>query len=238
MSDLAIPCTQPSTTVPQINARDVIRITVGKGSNVVEYGLNADALSQRSGYFREKLRENDEHVKQRPLIALPDEIPAVFDVFVLWMHRGIVARKYNSPFDFLCQLFIFATKLDIPLMRNAIVDAFIETIYSLNSLPYDVTRYLERYARDSALRNMVIDVVLNCGEMEEVARSEISLAKGFFKKSVFADGAVVPFRMSSDVRGYLRWLKDHACEMYHEHPTGDEMGVEQEIFFFDPPLEG
>lgn len=138
----------------------------------------------------------------------------------------------------LCHLYTFAMRHDVPLMRNTVIDAFLAAIYCSETIPYDVTKYLEADARDSALRNIVIDVILPCGNKEKVDEWEINLAKGFFQIGFHAPVPLVPFEMEQDVRGFIeQQMKDHVCGRYHEHPSGEER-VGDEHFFADPPPQG
>jgi hypothetical protein len=108
-------------------------------------------------------------------------------------------------------------------------------MYRENCIRYDISAYLEQHLRDSALRNMWIDVVLRCGDVEDVRDWRVSLAKGFFVKSVFVEGVIVPFGQTGRVSGCVGGIRAGVCEMYHEHGIGAR-DVE-EAWFFDPPLE-
>lgn len=137
-----------------------------------------------------------------------------------------------------CRIFAFAVVFEVPLLRNAVIDGFLYHIQQHNFIPHDLAPYLEENLRDSALRNMVIDIMMNCSEPEELEIWGVSLAKGFFIKSVYTDKALAPFSMRGNASGFGEKIKAHVCEMYHEHPEGVETAVENnEVCFFDPPLE-
>lgn len=177
-----------------------------------------------------------------PRVNFPEEKPSVFEAFTIWLYQGTISRSSpegNFSYLFLCQLYRFAMAFGVPLLRNTIINIVFAKLHrDAPSVPYDITPFLAQHLRDTASRNLVLDVVLNCGEMDKVQEWNISLAKGFFKCSAFIEDGVVPFGMRSDMRGYLRQLKDHVCGMYHEHPTGDKTKRDagEVVFFFDPAV--
>ncbi|KAJ4366435.1 hypothetical protein N0V83_008071 [Neocucurbitaria cava] len=237
MATLTIPCVQPWSAPTIRDLRDRVHVIVGTERDVREYDLSADALKERSGEFRKKLSGGHHGARRRPRIELPDENPAVFDAFATWLSRGTVGQGNNSYLR-LCHLYTFTMRHDVPLMRNTVIDAFLAAIYRSETMPYDVTKYLEHEARDSALRNMIIDVILPCGNKEKVDEWEVSLAKGFFQIGFHAPVPLVPFEMEGDVRGFIeQQMKDHVCDRYHEHPSGNQL-ARSDHFFADPPPQG
>jgi hypothetical protein len=87
-------------------------------------------------------------------------------------------------------------------LRNKVVDVFVKKMgRDAPELPYDVVSYLEAQLRNSALRDMVLHVVMQCGEVDKVAEWRVNLAKGFRVKGNIgsAKGGVVPFGRASDV---------------------------------------
>jgi hypothetical protein len=126
------------------------------------------------------------------------------------------------------------------MLRNKIIDVFFNKVLcDPFSLPYDIMKYIEENLRDSALRAMMQDIMLNCGELEEMAEWQVNLAKGFQVKhgAIEVKGGVAPFDRSSDAREYLVGLRETVCERYHEHTERDQMvAIGEGGWFFDPPL--
>lgn len=171
-------------------------------------------------------------------MQFPDKSSAIFDIFALWIYQGVSRREDTISLLFLCRLFAFGTVFDAPLLRNSVVDAFLHKMHIKGIVPYGIVAYLENASRYSLLRNAFLDVVLRCGEMEEVDRFKISLAKGFFTESVFTDGPIVPFGMRKNMKGFVEVMRVQVCETYHEHPNGEEVIFDgEETHFFDPPVE-
>jgi hypothetical protein len=99
--------------------------------------------------------------------------------------------------------------------------------------------YLEVQLRDSARRDMVLGVMMQCAEVNKVAEWSTNLAKAFRVNGDVggAEWGVVPFGRASDVKGYLGEIRGMVCERFHEHAEAEGMmGEKKEGWFFDSPL--
>ncbi|KAL1795002.1 hypothetical protein ACET3X_006818 [Alternaria dauci] len=240
MSDSTVPCAYTWASPTITNKRDIVTIQLGTEKNIRTYELHVEALRMRSGYFHKSLPASPN--EQRSTVHLALSVSKPFDIFANWLYSGRLDTftEFKCGYLHLCELYAFADSFGVPLLRNKIVDVFFNKLMrDAFSIPCDIMKYMEEKLRDSTLRNMMQDIMLNCGVKEEIAEWQVNLAKGFGVKSsaVGEQGGVVPFGRSSDVRGYLGELKGKVCERYHEHLEGDETVVRHEDgWFFDPPL--
>ncbi|KAI4685325.1 uncharacterized protein J4E84_006052 [Alternaria hordeiaustralica] len=232
-------CAHPWTAPTITNKHDTVTIKVGAGSNIQQYDLHVEALRARSRHFHEAL--SDSSNEERTAIHLACSTPMRFDVFANWLYNGSLdsSNDSSSRYLFLCELHVSADTFDIPLLRNKIVDVFFNKLLrDAQPLPYNIMKYIEEHLRDSALRTMMQDIMLNCGETEDMAEWKVNLAKGFRMEGGRNKNVAETIVRNSDVREYLVALRGKVCEKYHEHVERDEMVVErEEMWFFDPPLK-
>ncbi|KAI4915514.1 hypothetical protein J4E90_003959 [Alternaria incomplexa] len=238
MSNPSILCAHPWTAPTITNKHDTILIKVGSGSNIQQYNLHVEALRARSRHFYEALPACSN--EERTAIHLACSAPKRFDAFTNWLYSGSLdsSNEVNVRYLFLCELHVSADTFDIPLLRNKIVDVFFNKLLrDAQPLPYDIMNYIEEHLRDSALRNMMQDIMLNCGETEDMAEWKVNLAKGFRMEGGRNKDVAETIGRNSNVREYLVTLRGKVCEKYHEHVERDEMVLErEEVWFFDPPL--
>jgi hypothetical protein len=239
MSNQPVLCAHAWTAPTITNKRDTVTVKVGTGRHIRKYNLHVEALRARSGYFHEALPASTN--EDCSTVRLPLSATKSFDIFTNWLYSGNLGSNTDvgSRYLFLCELHAFADKFDIPLLRNKIVDVFFKKLlHDTHPLPYDIMKYVEEHLRDSALRTMMQDIMLKCGEVEEMTEWKVNLAKGFGLAGGGKQDLVEPFCGSADVREYLVGLQGQVCEKYHEHAERDEMVVKcEELWFFDPPLQ-
>ena len=238
VSNPPVPCAHTWTAPTIANKHDTVTINVGSGRNIQQYGLHVEALRARSQHFHEALSASSN--EERTAIHLACSTPMRFDVFANWLYKGSLDSSNDTDlrYLFLCELHVSADTFDIPLLRNKIVDVFFNKLLrDAQPLPYDIMNYIEEHLRDSALRNMMQDIMLNCGETEDMAEWKVNLAKGFRMEGGRNKDVAETIGRNSNVREYLVALRGKVCEKYHEHVERDEMVVErEEVWFFDPPL--
>jgi hypothetical protein len=71
---------------------------------------------------------------------------------------------------FLAYIYVFANEFGLPLLRNNVLDvAFNGLVADAPLLPFDVMAHVEQHLRDSALRNILLDVILACDDRDKVA---------------------------------------------------------------------
>lgn len=126
---------------------ELIRVYVGRENR--EFIINRAQLCAASSYFQEKLKLVDDS----SVMHLPHDSPAMFELFVTWVHSQVSFRKYlddtitmacsqaanvpkgvDSPT--LCQklhwalvrLHLFASTLNIPTLQDTAMDA-IQDLY-------------------------------------------------------------------------------------------------------------
>ncbi|KAI4953693.1 hypothetical protein J4E91_002541 [Alternaria rosae] len=232
-------CADPWTAPIITKKHDTITIKVGTGVNIRQYDLHVEALRARSRHFHEALPASPSN-EGRTTIHLAETAPKPFDVFANWLYNGKLdyTNDLNLRYLFLCELHVFADTFDVSLLCNKVVDVFFNKLLrDAQSLPYDIMKYTEEYLKDSALRTMMQDIMLNCGETKDMAEWKVNFAKGFRVKRGGKKDVVEALGRSSNVREYLIGLKSKVCGKYHEHVERDEMVIgHEEMWFFDPPL--
>lgn len=84
---------------------------------------------------------------------------------------GIKATILSLPAHVLTDLFIFANAFDMPLLRNAALDAFFHRIYvQTGSLPLELIPYIYQHTGEgSSLRHLAFDVVIATESEDKVA---------------------------------------------------------------------
>ena len=217
MSDLPVPGAHPWVAPIIINQCDTVNITVGTDYNLRDFVLHVDALRQQSTFFRHALPPLTNAYMKRPRIPLTLSTPLSFGVFATWLYHGSLGTLNESKLSylFLAQLYAFANGFSIPLLRNKIVDVFFENMRrDAPEIPYDVMAYLDDNLRDSALRDMVLDMVFQCGDKNKVVKWKVNLAKGTWLKGYSGDevGDAVPFGRTPDVTGYLEEMRGKVHE--------------------------
>jgi hypothetical protein len=180
-----MPCAHPCVAPVIINQCDTVNITVGTDCNIRDFVLHVDTLRQQATFFRHALPPLTSAYMKRPRIPLMLSTPLPFGVFAAWLYHGSLETPNESKLSylFLTQLYAFASGFSIPLLRNKVVDVFLEKIErDASELPHNVMAYLDDNLRDSALRDMVLGAVVQCGHKDNVAKWKVNLAKGTWTK--------------------------------------------------------
>jgi hypothetical protein len=165
----------------------------------------------------------------RPL-AFPQEEPAIFQVFITFLYTGSLShsnlRKMTAPkhfFLFLVKLFAFAGSIDAFAMRNAILDMFLLRIATDPfALPYgNIGNLYKNTSRDSSMRDLIIDVIVNIGTSLGVDRWSKELPRQFLTDCLrmASEDGVVPFSKEryGEKRDWLAEKKGCLCRHYHVH---------------------
>jgi hypothetical protein len=162
----------------------------------------------------------------RPL-AFPQEEPGIFQVFITFLYTGTLShsnlRKMTAPKLFLVELFAFAGSLDAFAMRNAILDLFLLRIATDPfALPYDnIGDIYKNTSRDSSMRDLIIDVIVNIGTSLGVDRWSKELPRQFLADCLrmASEDGVVPFSREryGEKRDWLAKKKECMCRHYHVH---------------------
>jgi hypothetical protein len=242
MNNLPVPCARPWAATAITNQRDTVSVIVGTGGKTRYFDLHVDALRQQSTFFRNALTPLTNAYIKCPYIRLTLAASKPFEVLSTWLYRGTLDSQDESKLSYLllAQLYKFATRFSIPQMRNKVIDVFVRKMEKdAPKLPYDVMTYIEENMRDSALTEMLLDIMLECGDKDKLMEWKVNLAKGFWVKggNDVAEGGVMPFGRALDTKGYIVGLRGKLCEKYHEHAERDDMvGDRAQGWFFDPPL--
>jgi hypothetical protein len=170
ISNRPVPCAHPWAAPTLTNKRDTIKITVSTRHDIRDFDLHVDALRARSRHFHDCLPSFIDKPKHRPSIRLALTSPRLFGIFLTWLYRGTLETLEESKIShlFLCQLYAFANDFGVPLLRDKTLDVvFRRMVGDAPELPYDVMGYMELHLRDSALRDMVLDVMVQCGDKDK-----------------------------------------------------------------------
>ncbi|KAF3049612.1 hypothetical protein E8E11_010176 [Didymella keratinophila] len=176
---------------------------------------------------RARLQDNDREA-QRKCFILPHENPEMFKLLVRFIDRSCLTHP--SPIKttvlslsahLLVDLFTFANAFDIPLLRNAALDAlFLRVFVPTESLPLGLIPYIyEQTGEGSSLRDLMIDVVIATGSEDKVASISGSLPDDYYEDLIRAgqDGS----EKASDVGAWLEKRRLKICKYYHLHEEGD-----------------
>ena len=135
---------------------------------------------------------------------------------------GIKATILSLPAHVLTDLFIFANAFDMPLLRNAALDAFFHRIYvQTGSLPLELIPYIYQHTGEgSSLRHLAFDVVIATESEDKVAGISKSLSDDYYEDRIRADQD--GFEKASDVPAWLEKRKVKICKYYHLHEEEDD----------------
>lgn len=231
MDDDPIPCAHPRTAPTIIHNGDMLRITVGEQSTFREYEIHIDALTQQSHYFKNLVPPPS--TQSQPPVHLPLS-PSRFRIFITWLYSSKLDSSDETRLSYLnlCGLYAFGALFGIPGLCNRVVDVVYMKMETQGTLPYDVMAYLETEARDSGLRDLLVDVMVQFGVGEEMAGWKVNLAKGMRVQS--AKG--VEIVRGEGLKRFLEEVRDSVCERYHVHGVDGCERVGGDGWFFDPPL--
>ena len=102
------------------------------GENEQKYTIQRDLLCESSLFFSKAVKEEWKEGQERT-IPMPDDDPAVFDLYAQWMYCGKIlsrdstletGRGSGEP-DLLVNAFVFGEKIQDVLFVDTILDALI-----------------------------------------------------------------------------------------------------------------
>lgn len=98
------------------------------GPERTEFRVHRGLLCQSSPYFRAAL-EGDFKEAETQIIEWPEEKPETVRIFQLWLYSGSmdVRGDSTSAWEKLVNTYIFADAYDLPVLKESVIDVFIET---------------------------------------------------------------------------------------------------------------
>lgn len=160
----------------------------------------------------------------------PNEHPEYFAVLVDFLYNARLAHwddaqgAYRKPFSFedLVNLFKLANYLEMPCLRNAVLDKFFEQICeSPTAVPYEIVRKIyETTEKDSSLRSMIVEVVINLGQKSVIDEWGKKFPNRFLMDCLLAaaEAGTVPFRQGDvHVVAWLIMKRERLCFEVHKH---------------------
>ncbi|KAH7390927.1 hypothetical protein DE146DRAFT_738421 [Phaeosphaeria sp. MPI-PUGE-AT-0046c] len=232
MSD-SVPCHQPYEPQAPRAEGDTVVLHIGRGSETEHITASVALLCRGSEYFYDRLSNRDADMTHLPL-SFPSEAPALFCVFLTFLTTGELRhsnlRSSTRPdiaMAFIVELFAFSAEFSATTFRNALLDAFFLHLASpalrLRDVP--VCAVYEATSSSSSLRDMLVTVVVNTGDVKDVERCEDRLPKRFLVDCLKAaeEDDIVPFGKSSrEGREWMDWKMERVCKEYHVHHEDDE----------------
>ncbi|KAI9748307.1 MAG: hypothetical protein M1815_003356 [Lichina confinis] len=140
----------------------IISIVVGEEGEAT-FLAHDSLLAGCSPFFAAACRGNFREARER-VIRLPDVEPIDFENFMLWMYTqglGHLAHAdIDQHYDALFQLYFVAERLQVRVLRNAIVDTTIALEIASAFVPCadQVRRVFEQTPRGNPLRRLLVDM--------------------------------------------------------------------------------
>lgn len=198
------------------------------GPKRVKFGVHKGILIRRSAFFRAALTGTFKEATEGT-VTLQEDSPKVFEVFVSWLYTGKLENTVDeipTPCSFkrLAELYIFADRYDVPILRNDAIDALVK--HSQENL--QISTSIFRMVYDATppkdpLRRLLVDIMtLDTDIHESVVAYRESYPAEMLLDMLVVSSERIDALLSGSGNGRWPWkrTKSSICSSYHTHEEG------------------
>ena len=159
------------------------------------------------------------------VIHLPDDNVKIFTIYHMWLYFGYIftrsedeeknasSTSSTAEWDLLFDSYIFGEKIQDSNFKDALMDAIINKMNTINRFPHRVQQVYQNTPQNSPARRLLVKSCLcyNNGELiRKAAGSE-----------EYLQDVALAFMNAKITKRDLTWPAEESCE-YHEHTEGEE----------------
>lgn len=198
------------------------------GPKRVKFGVHKGILIRRSAFFRTALTGTFKEATEGT-VTLQEDNPKVFGVFVSWLYTGKLENTVDEiptpcGSNRLAELYIFADRYDVPILRNDAIDALVKNRQEIPHIPilsfrmvYDAT------PPKDPLRRLLVDMVaLTTNIRQSVVAYRESYPAEMLLDILVVSSERIDALLSGSGNGRRPWkpTKSSICSSYHTHEEG------------------
>jgi hypothetical protein len=201
----------------------MVTVTVGTGEDQRQYHVFKGLLSYWSSYFRSALKL--EWLGSTNTIDLPEDDPAVFDIFFHWLFKGTLYSDLTAegyiPLStgLICRTYVFADARGIPDLCNASVNLLFQVTAQKWLFPLaDLSYIYDNTVSNSGLRKFVIDKAVYVHSWTSLIEGKLeTYPKEFLADVIVRAKAIQSFGWDGTTK--QKYISDSITELckYHDH---------------------
>lgn len=186
------------------------------GPDKKAFTIHKSVLCNAASYFKVALEGNFIEA-QNQILELPEDDPAVFERFQLWLYTDRVLEKTETikdiPYSELVDLYLFSDIRSIATLQNAIIDHIIDKESLEHNCPpiESTTRIYQTLPPGNSLRRLCVDMAAGFGNVDKLFTPK---TYGTYHPDYVMDVAVALYHMKGYDRNRTR--ENHlARKKYH-----------------------
>jgi hypothetical protein len=197
------------------------------GPKRVKFGVHKGILIRRSAFLRAALTGTFKEATEGT-VTLQEDSPKVFGVFVSWLYTGKLENTVDeipTPYgsNRLAELYIFADRYDVPILRNDAIDALVTTRQNLQIPASFFRKVYDATLPKDPLRRLLADmVVFDTDIRESVVAYRESYPAEMLLDMLVVSSERIDALLSGSGNGRWPWnpTKSNICSSYHTHEEG------------------
>lgn len=198
------------------------------GPKRVKFGVHKGILIRSSAFFRAALTGTFKEATEGT-VTLQEDSPKVFGVFVSWLYTGKLENTVDEiptpcGSNRLAELYIFADRYDVPILRNDAIDALVKNRQELLHIPTSSFRMVyDATPPKDPLRRLLVDMVaLNTNIPKSVVAHRESYPAEMLLDMLVVSSEKIDALLSGSGNGRWPWkpTKSSICSSYHTHEEG------------------
>lgn len=158
-----------ANSVHRKNFDTIVQVKVGPEKNT--FNIHKSILCNAGPYFKAALEGNFSEARDQ-ILELPEDEPAVFERFQLWLYTNRVLEEEENvgdvSYDELVELYIFADLRGTTSLQNALVEHIIDKESLDEVFPSDcIPRIYQCLSPNHPLRRLLVDMAAAFGNLDE-----------------------------------------------------------------------
>lgn len=182
--------------------RDVSIVSVTVGSAKTPFRVHRDLLCDESPFFKAAFAKEFKEASEG-ILDLPEDDVDTFDRFIQWMYSGEYGlsggfethAEADERYNQLARLYILADKLQVPRLKNDVVNKFFEVKVKARCVPRcsTVSYIFKNSLNSSLLRKLMVDWY--AWDVDLVWYGKDGIAQNLSKCPEFAAGLTIALAM-------------------------------------------
>lgn len=199
-------------------------VTIRVGNPTTDFHIHEQLLCEHSIFFRNIMKRERRKAKER-VIHLPDDKVKIFTIYHMWLYFGYIftrsedegknasSTSSTAEWGLLFDSYIFGKKIQDSNFKDALMDAIINKMNTINEFPDRVQQVYQNTPQNSPARRLLVEACL-CYDSEAFIQKAAGNAE-------YLQDVALAFMSAKKLKRDFTYPAEESCE-YHEHAEGEE----------------